>query len=64
MWVTRKQQEEVESINTGNSDRGRGVRVYLWMTCFKIIDRHQFPLSLIDDLKCSGRIALLMNGHV
>jgi hypothetical protein len=46
------------------TDRGRGVRLYLWMTYFKIIDICEFPGSLIDDFKCSCRVTLLKNGRV
>jgi hypothetical protein len=46
------------------SDRGRGIRLYLWMTYFEIIDLSQFLGSLIDDFSCSGRVALLTEGRV
>jgi hypothetical protein len=40
---------------------GRGVRLYLWKKYLKIIDINLFPISLIDDYKYSGRVALQRN---
>jgi hypothetical protein len=45
------------------TDRWRSVPLYLWKTYFKIIDLKPYPGSLIVDFKCSGRVALGMNGR-
>jgi hypothetical protein len=45
------------SIRKTVTGRGRSIRLFLCMTCFKIIDFGQFPGSLVDDFKCSGRVA-------